>query len=105
MVWRNDNDRVRRRLPCIPSIPMEAKTFPNLARLNLRNMPSSTLSYDGIERPTRLEIDDESVEQSPISEQSRQFCSSTTIRLTFPMRVKQRRELSMEEDVENDGKL
>ncbi|EFO16360.2 hypothetical protein LOAG_12147 [Loa loa] len=101
MVWRNDNYRIRRRLP---SIPTESKTFPTLARLNLCSMlsPISLDDDDDAKRP--LQIDDESIEKLQLSEYSRQSWTPT-VRLTFPVHSNQRRELPIEEGVENCGKL
>ncbi|VBB26799.1 unnamed protein product [Acanthocheilonema viteae] len=95
MVWRNDSNRVRRRLPNIPS---EAKSSPTLERLNLGGMLPPILSVDHVERPTLLEMDDDRTKQLSFSERSL-FSWSPTIRLTFPMYSTQRRELFTEEGI------
>ncbi|CAG9531999.1 unnamed protein product [Cercopithifilaria johnstoni] len=84
MVWRNDNDHVRRRLPTIPS---ESEIFPTLAKLN-------------------LEEKDDRVEELLLSQRLRQFWSPTIIRLTtFPVHYIQWREFLSKEGMKRCKKL
>uniref|UniRef100_A0A915Q4V8 Uncharacterized protein n=1 Tax=Setaria digitata TaxID=48799 RepID=A0A915Q4V8_9BILA len=100
MVWRNDKDRNRRRLP---SIPLESKTVPTLTRLSLESMlPAVATSDESIERPTLLIMDGHNVDQVPFSRNSRQFWSPTIAR-SFPVHSTQRRELPSEEELESFG--
>ncbi|MCP9258101.1 hypothetical protein DINM_002623 [Dirofilaria immitis] len=97
MVWRNDKDRIRRRLPTIPS---EAKIFPVLARLNSGDVLPTITSDDDVVQPTLLMINGGSAERLPLLEYSRQLWSPN-IKLSLPVRSIQRRELPDEEDVES----
>ncbi|KAM3723229.1 Genetic interactor of prohibitins 3 [Dirofilaria immitis] len=99
MVWRNDKDRIRRRLPTIPS---EAKIFPVLARLNSGDVLPTITSDDDVVQPTLLMINGGSAERLPLLEYSRQLWSPN-IKLSLPVRSIQRRELPDEEDVESFG--
>ncbi|VDO32489.1 unnamed protein product [Onchocerca flexuosa] len=100
MVWRNDNARIRRRLPTIPA---EEKVFSILTRLNKRSM-LPVVGSRNVKLPTLLITSDGNAdggEQLSPSEQSRRSYSPNS-RLSFPVRFTQRRELP---DEENYSKL
>ncbi|VDN90510.1 unnamed protein product [Brugia pahangi] len=101
MVWRNDNYRIRRRLPSVPSVP---KNCPTLTNLHLRGMLSPISSDDDIEQSTLLMMNDNVEQQLPLSECLRQSWTPA-VKLAFPVYSNQRRELPIEESMESYGKF
>lgn len=128
MVWRNNNEHFRRRLPSI--IPQQ-RTFPTLECLNFENLLSPALSIEhDSSQLTSLKMiaenhhdnddnddDDDDIDgkydhdnfnPNMIRRLSLSNCKQkswpTTFRLSFPVRSNQRRELPIE-DLEICGKF